>query len=76
MSRSTPGTLCLRTRSSPGTLYLNAQSTHGTQIKLYEFLEHSVTQIKSTRSDMGPQTKNTWCASGHQVTNFLLTFNC
>ena len=46
MSRSTPGTLCLRTRSSPGTLYLNAQSTQGTQIKLYEFLEHSGTQKK------------------------------
>ena len=76
MSRSTPGTLCLRTRSSPGTLYLNAQSTHGTQIKLYEFLEHSVTQIKSTWSALGPQTKSTWCAPGHQITTFLLTFNC
>ena len=49
MSRSTLGTLCLKTPSSPGTLYLNAQSTQGTHIKLYEFPEHSVTQVKSTR---------------------------
>ena len=57
MSWSTPGTHCLRTRSAPGTLHLNTQSTQGTQIKYYEFLEHSGTQIKSTRSDPGPQTK-------------------
>ena len=40
MTRSTPGTLCLRTRRARETLYLNAQSTQETQIKLYEFLEH------------------------------------
>ena len=56
MSRSTPGTLCLRTLGPPGTLYLNAQSTQGTQITLYEFLEHSRTQINTTWSGPGPQT--------------------
>ena len=76
MSRSTPGTLCLRTRSALGTLYLNAQSTQGTQIKLCEFLEHSGTPIKSTRSALGPQIKSTRCAPGHQITNFLLILNC
>ena len=76
MSRSTPGTLCLRTRSALDTLYLNAQSTQGTQIKLYVFLEHSGTQIKSTRSAPGLQTESTWCAPGHQITTFLLIFNC
>ena len=40
MTRSTPGTLCLRTRRARETLYLNAQSTQETQIKLYEFLKH------------------------------------
>ena len=34
MSRSTLGTLCLRSRGAPGTLYLNAQSTQVTQIKI------------------------------------------
>ena len=63
--KNTPGTLCLRTRSAPGTLYLNAQSTQGTQIKLYEFLQYSKTQIKSARSTPGPQTKRTRCAPGH-----------
>ena len=38
MSRSTPGTLSLRTPSAPGTLYLHVQNTQGTQIKLCEFL--------------------------------------
>ena len=76
MSRSTPGTLCLRTRRAPGILYLNAQSTQGTQIKLSEFLEDYGTQIKSTRSAPGLQTKSTRCALGHQITTFLLIFNC
>ena len=58
MSQSSLGSLCLRTRSVQGTLYLNAQSTQGMQIKLYELLEHSGTQIKSTRSAPGPQTKS------------------
>ena len=62
MSRSTLGTLCLRTWSTPGTLYLNAHGTQGTQIELYEFLEHSHTQINTTWSDTGPQTKTTQCA--------------
>ena len=56
MSRSTPGTHCLRTWSALDTLYLNAQSTQGSQIKLYEFPEHYGTQIKSARSAPGPQT--------------------
>ena len=60
MSRSTPSTLCLSTRSAPGTLFLNAQSSQGTQIKLYEFLKHSCTQIKSTWS---AQTKSTFSNS-------------
>ena len=64
MSRSTPGTLFLRTQNAPGILYLNAQSTQGTQIRLYEFLEHSGTQIKSNRSAPSPLTKSTWCALG------------
>ena len=56
--------------------FLNAQSTQGTQIKLYEFLEHSGTQIKSNRSAPSPLTKSTWCAPGHQIACFLLIFNC
>ena len=65
MTRSTPCNLCLRTRRARETLYLNAQSTQETQIKLYEFLEHSGTQIKSTESTPGPQ-----------ITTLLLIFNC
>ena len=76
MSRSPPGTLCLRTWSAPGILYLNAQSIQVTQIKLSEFLEDYGTQIKSTRSAPGPQTKSTRCAPEHQITTFLLIFNC
>ena len=76
MSQSTPGTLCLRTWSAPGILYLNAQSIQVTQIKLSEFLEQSGTQIKSNRSAPDPQTKSTRCAPGHQITIFLLIFNC
>ena len=76
MSRSTPSTLCLSTRSAPSTLFLNAQSSQGTLIKLYEFLKHSGTQIKSTWSAPGPQKKSTRCAPRHQITSFLLIFNC
>ena len=76
MSRSTPGTLCLRTRSPQGTLFLNAQNSQGTQIKLHKFLKHSGTQINSTRSTPGLQTNSTRCATGHQITSFLLIFNC
>ena len=76
MSQSTPGTLCLRTHRAPGILYLNAQSTQGSQKKLSEFLEDYSTQIKSTWSAPGLQTKSTRCAPGHQITTFLLIFNC
>ena len=41
MSRSTPGTLCLRTRSTPAILYLIAQVLGGTHITLSGFPECS-----------------------------------
>ena len=75
MSRSTPGTLCLRTQSALGTLNLS-DGVLKELIQLYlGFLSTLGIQIKSAQRAPGPQTKSTWCAPGHQISTFLLFFN-
>ena len=72
MSQSTPGSFCLRTPSDLGTLFLNAQSIQGMQIKLYEFLEHSGTQLMSTQRARGPQTITTRVIKKRHFCSFFI----
>ena len=74
MSRSTPGTLCLRTWSAPGTIYLNAQSTQGTQLKLYEFLKHSGTEKKESLECSGSSNKEYLVCSGTSNNDLFADF--
>ena len=70
MSWSTPGTHCLRTRSAPGTLFFSAILLEEL-IQLYlGSLRALCIYIKSTGSALGPQTKSTRCAPGHQKQPF------
>ena len=70
MSQSTPGTLCLRTRIASGSIYLSAGVLYLGSLSALGI------QIKSARSTLGPQTKSTQCAPRHEITTFLLIFNC
>ena len=76
MSRSTPGTLCLRTQSAPGTLYLSTRVFEELLLLYLGSLSALGIKLKSALRAPGPQTKSTRCTPGHEITTLLLIFNC
>ena len=74
MSRSKPGTLCLRTWSAPGTLYLSARSAWGTHITLSGFPECSGHSNKEFPELSGSSNKEYPVCSGSSNDNLFADF--